>query len=444
MPHRQPNRWILCALVQLCCLLPGMALAESFSLREPFGDERTFRVKAIVSGNGQIQTPTQDGKNLEMPLQFQANTNFTERVLPAGGRDDRAWRSLRYYDEAKSDIKVKNQVTNLRLSSLVREVVCEGDRKGLIYYSRDMPMRRHDLDLMTIPADPLALQAILPAEEIEAGDSWTIPDWAAQMLVGMEAATKLQMKGTLAEVNGKLATLKISGEVSGAITGAAATIQVEGTVQFDLQARYMTSARWIQKEKRSVSTVSPGMDVTVTVEWVRGPETAATISNARLAEIPLDPPPISKLLLFDSQYWKASLIHDRHWYVFQEIPEVAVLRLVENGALISQCNIARIGKAEPGQHVSPEKFESDIRASLGDQFESIVDRQETDSASGNYILRISAAGKANELAMIWIYYLCAAEDGRQISFVFAVEGSHVEDLQGRDLSMVESLEFKPE
>ncbi len=422
----------------------SMLLAQSYSLREPLADTRTFQVTARVQGQGTLKTPTQEKKDLDLPLEVQASLMFYERRLPSAGRDDRAWRSFRLYDNARSNIKVKNQVTNLTLSSLVREVICEGQREGLLLYAPKMPMRRHDLDLITIPGDPLALLALLPSSDVELEETWKVPDWAAQMFVGIEAATSVEMSGKLMSVKDQIATIELTGKVAGATIGALTEVSITGTATFDIANQLLTSLKMVQIEKRSVSTVSPGMEVTANVSWQRKVSPSVTISENQIANIPFDLPEISKLLLFKSKHWNISLIHDRNWYVFQEIPEVAVLRMVDNGSLISQCNIAKIGSAAPGQHVAPEKFESDIKASLGESLSSIVDKDVVEVNSGNYIYRVVASGSANGLEMVWIYYLCAAEDGRQVSFVFAVEGNNIEILNSRDLSMVESIEFEPD
>jgi len=424
-------------------LMGSTAVAESYSLKEPLSDGRTYQVQVSVQGKGTLETPTQEKTALEMPLEVQASAAFYERRLASAGRDERAWRSLRKYDNARSDIKVRNQVTNLRLASTVRDVICEGRREGILYYTADMPMRRVDLDLLTTPGDPLALLSMLPAQEVEVGDTWSVPQWAAQMFVAIEAATSTEITGKLLSVENDIATMQFTGEVSGATAGATSKIIINGTATFDIARTMLTSLKLIQQEERSISTVSPGIKVTATVQWKRTVSESAKISDGDVEGIPFDPPTIASLLLFQSKHWDVSFIHDRTWYVFQETPEVVVLRMVENGSLISQCNIARIGDVQPGEHASPQKFENDIRVSLGDQFSQIADQQELRTESGLYINRVVAAGSANGLDMAWIYYLCAAESGRQLSFVYAVESSNLEALSGRDLSIVESVEFLP-
>ncbi|MCA9014311.1 MAG: hypothetical protein KDA77_03170, partial [Planctomycetaceae bacterium] len=60
---------------------------------------------------------------------------------------------------------------------------------------------------------------------------------------------------------------------------------------------------------------------------------------------------------------------------------------------------------------------------------------------GRFIHRVTVAGKANEIPVQWIYYLCTAPTGKQISFVFTVDEKLVEQLGNRDTDIVLSLEF---
>ncbi|MBR9804215.1 hypothetical protein GYB59_22090 [bacterium] len=418
-------------------------LADSFSLREPINDKRTFTVEVQVNAQGQLKTPVKEDTAAELPLTVQANMKYSERRLPAAGRDDRAWRGVRRYTSATSKIVVKEQTTQLSLAQRSRDVVAEGQRSGLLLYSRDMPLRRQDVDLLSLPGDPLAVLAALPSSDVEVGDTWTVPEWAAQMFVGVEAATSSKLTGKLLTVKEDIATLQFQGEVAGATTGAATKVTLNGTAEFDLKNSVLKSLKLIQQEQRGISTVSPGMDVTATIRWERQiAPSNASFSEQVVERIPFDPPEEADLLLFDSRHWDVALMHDRNWHVFQEIPEVSVLRLVESGALISQCNIARIPKMAAGQHVAPETFERDIKVSLGDQLSEIVDATEVPTDDGKYIFRVVAAGNVNDLDMVWLYYLCAHPDGRQISFVFAVEQSNLEALNSRDLKLVETLEFK--
>ncbi|MBL4886238.1 MAG: hypothetical protein JKY95_17115 [Planctomycetaceae bacterium] len=433
------------AWLMSCGLAETATFAESFVVREPVNDSRSFQVTMQVHAKGTLKTPSREKKPTDLPLEVQASMKYTERRLPSAGRENRAWRSFRVYTQAASKVVVKEQTTTLQLSPQVRELIAEGKRSGLILYNEITPLKRSDLDLLTIPGDPLCLLPILPSQDVEVGETWAIPQWAAQMFVGIEAAVSSKLTGKLLSVSDGIAKLQITGEVSGATAGAEIIVVLNGTGSFDLKSQTLTAFKLIQQEKRSISAVSPGMDVTATIQWTRNvlPETQG-IPDAPIAEIPLDPPALSGLLQLQSKHWNIRLMHDRNWHLFQEIPTVTVMRLVESGSLLSQCNIAKIQSAGPGRHVSPEQFENDIRTSLGDQVSEIIDAGEVPSENENYIYRVIAAGTATELEMVWVYYLCASPQGKQVSFVFAVERSNLEALNDRDLAMVLSLKFLPE
>jgi hypothetical protein len=191
---------------------------------------------------------------------------------------------------------------------------------GLWHYARELPLQRRDVDLLNLPGDPLTVMAALPGGEVEIGDEWSVPDWAAQMFAGVEAATKSKLTGKLLSVEEGIATLQLVGEVAGATTGAATKVTLNATATFDLNLQCLTSLKLIQREERGISTVSPGMEVAATVQWERS-LAAKSLPDSALQDISLDPPAIARLLLFRSKYWNVSLLHDRDWHLFQEIPE---------------------------------------------------------------------------------------------------------------------------
>jgi len=430
--------------------LNATVFAESYKIREllkgpgQFQMPPTFRISVQVQATGTLKTPSKEKKPTDLPLELQASMDYVERRLPSAGRDARAWRSVRIFKQAHSKVVVKKQTTTIQISPQLFQVVAEGNRSGLVFYNSKVLLKRSDLDLLTVPGDPLCLLAALPTQDVELEETWTVPDWAAQMFAGIEAATTTKLTGKLLSVKDNQATLQFTGEVSGATAGAEVKVILNGTANFDLKQQMLTSFKLTQQEQRSISTVSPGMDVTATIQWKRSKALPSeAIPDMPTSGIPLDPPPISKLLQFQSKHWNVRLQHDRNWHLFQELPEVTVMRLVESGSLISQCNIAKIRSARPGEHVPPEQFEKDIRTSLADQLSDIVDAGEVPSDNGNFIFRVITAGSATDLEMIWVYYLCANPDGRQVSFVFAVERANLEVLNDRDLAIVKSLEFLP-
>jgi hypothetical protein len=146
------------------------------------------------------------------------------------------------------------------------------------------------------------------------------------------------------------------------------------------------------------------------------------------------------LLRFDLP-WGARFFHDRDWHLFRRTPQAAVLRLLDKGSFVAQCNIAKVPDAEAGKHTTEEQFQEDIHKSLGDKLKEIAKAEELESDDGVYRYRVTAIGQVGDVPMTWLYYLCASPSGKQVGFVFAVETSLLERLANRDLAMVSSLVF---
>jgi hypothetical protein len=167
----------------------------------------------------------------------------------------------------------------------------------------------------------------------------------------------------------------------------------------------------------------------------------------------LQPDDSQLLLQFDAEPWGMNFRHGRDWYVFQAIlesnPKVVILRLMDQGSLICQCNISPVPAAPAGEHASLDQFEADIAEALGDNLERIVSRDEIPSDDERKIFRfvteghIQVAGNAGavEIGMQWIYYLVAAPSGKQVSAVFAIEPAYLETLAGRDVEMMRRVRF---
>ena len=129
------------------------------------------------------------------------------------------------------------------------------------------------------------------------------------------------------------------------------------------------------------------------------------------------------------------------WHVFQQTPQIAVLRLMDHGTFVAQCNLAPVRAANAGEHVPEQQFQNDIRTSLGKRLKTIEKAETIPTDDHRFLYRVTAIGEANKVPITWIYYLCAAPNGLQISFVFAVETALRERLGNRDLQMLKSLRF---
>ena len=452
--YRQEYRFaVSMAAVTILAVNSVGTAAEPISVSEPATEQRVFSVRARLQVNGQIETTSQPAaasgqkttteKPTGLKLAVDGKFSFLERRLPAGGQDADAFRALRRYQLAEADITIDGQKTVNQLPSDARQIVAEGTNIGIRVWSPDTRMSYLATELLKSPGDSLALAALLPTTPVEKGSSWEPPYWTLPMLTGIEAVSKSSLKCEVGKIDEQYVVIQVSGGVEGATLGAFANITIEGQIAWDRIAGHIRQAKITQTEKRTVGAVSPGMNVTATVyvdRQISGVKGGLT--DSAIDAIPISPE-ADQLALAFSCPWNLTFGCDRDWHVFHQTKDVAVLRYLRNGSLIAQCNVSPVPQAAAGSHTSEPQFQSDIRTALGAQFRKIEKAEQIPTTDGRWLYRVTATGVARNVPMNWFYYLCAAPDGRQVAFVYAVESKLVEQFAGQDIAQVRSLKFLP-
>lgn len=415
--------------------------AEQYRLAPPSPPAAVESVEIRFDVSGTAEFALEKGQSLAHPIAAQATLKFRERPLPPAGRDAQALRALRHYDSVEAKIRVADHATAPQLGDKRRLLVAEGRRDGIFFYSPQGPLTALELELLRAPGDDLCLLALLPLKPVAIGEKWSPASWVGQMLTDTQTASKSELTCTLESVAKGLAKVRFEGTVEGATAGSAGKIELHGSYLFDVQGQRLVQAELQQIEERSVGPVSPGLKVTAKAVVTRTP-TANTsdLSQQAAADVPLEPPPALTRLYFRTP-WNVQFEHDRAWHVFQQSEQIAVLRLMDQGTFVAQCNLAPVRPANPGEHVPEEQFQKDIRTSLGPRLKAIEKAQTVPTGDRRFLYRVTAAGEANKIPITWIYYLCAAPNGLQVSFVFAVETELRDRLGDRDVEMLKSLRF---
>ncbi len=431
-------------------------MADEVVLRE--SPESTARlVTCQIRTTGEISVQAAGDAASAYQLTAVADFQFRERRLPSAGRDARSLRSCREFLSGRLQTTISNQTTTIDLPEHLRLIVAEGEREGVRCWCALGPMTRDTVDLLELPGDPLSLIGLLPATPVNVGDSWQADAWAAQMLATIEAAESSEMTCTFLELSGTTATIEINGLVKGQRLGATSEVNITGRLTFDTATSCVNSGNLNYRITAAEGVVNPGMTANVQMTMTREPVASnGRLDDALLARIPLDPPEGADALVFDAPPWGVRFHHDRNWFIFQAIldtdPKVVILRLIENGALISQCNISPIPGVPAGQHTPMEQFQSDIQRALGQLFGQFRSEETFSTETGGTILRVVADGQyvipppegeeeGRVIPVTWIYYLCASPSGAQVSAVFALEPELLERLGEKDLELIRSLQF---
>lgn len=451
-------------LLLIVCLASsaGQAFAAGkVDLKEDATDARVFQVTGSLQARGKVYTRavngTAEARNLVVDFPF----SYLERRLTGIGREAQSLRTIRYYEKAKAQITVGEQITSAQLRDGLRLVVASGQREGISLYSPTGPFTFSELELLRIPGDSAGLSALLPLETVEAGDTWKPSDWVLQMLVGVEAVEKSQLVCKLESIEAGTAKINFAGEVTGADRGAAAGLKVTGTLLYDTTAKFIREFRMDVADKHSIGIVSPGLDVNAHVVIERKvSDRPARFSDQEIKQLPLEPQAIQQLLVFEVPEWGVRFFYDRQWHLFQHLRSLAVFRLLEKGQPVTQLNLHKLSNVPAGIETSLEQFEKDVQQAMGKTFRKVLQSEKVPTADNKVIYRVEVFGQVErpvaeksekgdkegkatieQVPYQWIHYLVSAPDGRRINFVFILEPKAAALLQGRDLSLVASLQF---
>ncbi|WP_437185158.1 hypothetical protein SH668x_002255 [Planctomicrobium sp. SH668] len=448
--------WMLGAMTILFVIssaTPSLADGPVRMAESPL-EKRAFSTQSQITTTGKVLAATGAGVKQDLDLKAEVQFDFLSRRLPAGGRDAMALREAREFVAASLKTAVSGFETKTELPQSRQLIVASGMREGLVSYCPDGPMTHETLDLLEIPGDPLALLAMLPLTEVRPADEWTPADWVIQMLTGVEAVETSELKCRLEQATPTMAKVTFQGKIKGQRLGTNTSVAVVGVFLFNLEQQYLSQAKTVYTVTSDVGAVNPGLDMQVTTVLGRKPvDNVGRLTDAFLESIPLEATPESLALEYVAGPWGMTMRHGRNWHLFQAVYDaaapVAILRLVEMGSLIAQCNISPVPPVTDGMITPIEKFEADIEQSLGERFSDIISREKIATNDGRQIHRVVASGnvvlKSNsgrtDIPMNWIYYLVADAGGRQASFVFSVEPDLMEQLKDQDKDLVTSLKF---
>ena len=459
---RTINWSLLASLLLFAATLPKLVLAgESYSLQSQCqkGDLRRVTAKIQVDG---ILKPSMDPKVPSLPpMNVRGHFVYDELRLddPADGAVDHpSRRSVRYYREAKARIRIDKQTDSSTLRDDVRLITVRAEGKGKVAISSPRgPLMREELELIDLPFNTLLADRLLPEAKVKIGDSWKIPDEALAGLFGLDAVSHGGIEASLAGVDDSTARIQLAGTIAGAVDGVATEIEIKGTAGFRLKEKCLISIQARIKERRSVGFVSPGFEVTADMDVEMASLAGSDqLTDAVVKEVSVSPAPpaagqagdkpaeaelAAQLLLFRSEADGFHFLYHTRRHITRNAPNLVVLRLVDRGELVAQCNISALPKLPTGDSLTAEEFQDEVKKSLGKNFGRIESAEEGTTANGSRLMRVFVSGTVSEMPIAWRYYLLLDAEGRRVAFSFTMESSLADRFAEADATISQSLDF---
>ncbi len=439
-----PRQKILLGLTVLILGLAGTARPEEatkYELRATTTPDQFQRVRVLLEVSGQLKINGEDKKVTQVPLQVNGELLYDERVLKSDTQN-KCRSSVRYYDTAAAELRIGETSQKTSLHPDRRLAATQVTATETVLFSPLAPFTRDELELLETQANSAALYRLLPDKAISLGQSWNHDNSAVAALLCLDAITQTDVKSTLRQVEKSLAIVDLEGSVNGSVRGVSSDIQVRGKYNFDLKQGTFTWITLSISEKRASSAAEPGFEVVAKLREVLAPTPPrAELSDATIKDLTLDPGPGSTLLSLASSAGRFQLLHTRQWRVMMDRTDLTVLRMLDQGDLIAQCNASRLPDLPAGQRVSVESFQADVKRALGEHFGEFRDVTQESTDGGLRVLRAVVSGTASELPIQWSYYHLSDDKGHQAAIVFTMDARLVEKFAEADRTIISSFAF---
>lgn len=402
------------------------------------GPENVTRVEVLFEADGDLKVlDSATAKEQVMPMKVLGTLAYHER--PDASSSDTKTRGWRHYDVAKATITIQGRANHPTLGEDHRLLAVELGEQTAVTCPLG-PLSGEELDLVNLPGNTLVIDQLLPDAPVSPDSTWQEADALWAQVLGLDAVSSNDVSLKLVELTDDAAKVHLEGLVHGAVDGVATELEIKGKIKFDRQARRITWFALLVKEKHEVGHTVPGLEALARVQIKITPAAApAELNDAALAgwadywQTPLTQ------LAYRPGHGALGFDYDRRWHVVHEDQYGAVLRFVDRGELIAQCNVTLMPKNETEAGQTLADFQSDIQAVLKDKFGQFVEAQELASNSGGRLLRVLASGTVAELPIQWNYHLVVDGEGRRAAAVVTVEQALVDRLEGTDRALVESL-----
>ncbi len=355
---------------------------------------------------------------------------------------------IRHVVQAAAAINGEIRPTAAVLRPEVALLVAEKRERGwpVIVFSPAGPLSWSELELVQGVGDPIGLSDLLPEQPVAIGDRWKVRDTAAKVMSGYDTVTSSNLEATLESADESKARIRLKGRVEGSAFGGSGTIGCDGFATFDREAARLEHLDLNRVETRQAGPVEAGLDMKSTLIVTRhAAEAPEELSDSGLAGVSLAFRPESELLQVIAPGGRATLLAGRDWHIFWEDSRTAILKRLEGGRVVAQCNVMVGPQAGKGRHQDPAQFREDIRRGLKDRFVQFLGAGEVGGrADGGFRYRVGVQGREGDLGVVWYYYLLASPTGTQLLATFTLAADNLKSFAEGDLEMIGSLRWLPE
>lgn len=417
---------------------------DAIDIKVGYQKDRHYHVQSQLQHQGTVIID-QAGAEVEaerLPIQVQARLDYFERFVGSASNIQ----AVRYYDTSTANIKIDKGSTESKLDEdnrlVVTRIRSNPGRKIQIASLQDS-LQQSELELLQNPVDPLTFAGLLNKQEVKIGTEWSPNRDNLANFLAVDRIIRTDVRLLLKEADKKSAKVYIMGAVKAEVDDVVTEEKINGVLLIDRKQELVSSVRLKITELREPGQVAPGFDGKTKIDLKMSTcENVKQLASEALAEITKSRK-IRRYLKWEPEVGSFALNYDPSWKMIASEDEAAILRYLENGDLLAQCNIVSLASRPADQPLSLEVFRDEVvKIIRPDANARLVDASQRQTSKGLKALQVTVYGEEKGIPLHWVYYNVASQDGRQVTFVFTLEKEIADRVMPAAQKMVDGFVFQ--
>ena len=425
------------------CFFTAIASAKTFEVEVATDRGIQQRVEARFEHDGKVTVASgaQTEEQKRLPMNTVAVMTYYQR-LTGSEKDPQA---IRYFENSKGNFNIEKGKVNSSVSGNNRMVVARlksvpGQRLQMA--SVMDTLSQSEFELIKNPADPLTYANLLNKKSVKIGGKWKTDNNALADFLAVDRILFNETQLLLKDVVRNKARIYMLGKVDATIDDVATGLKISGIFDVDLVTKSVTDVRLNINEVREAGQVAAGFEGKSKVDIrLTHDDSCEHLSNSMLKKYTKSRR-IKQKLKWASDSGRFALEYDPRWRVIAAEQEAAVLRFVDDGDLMAQCDVVQLPSRPANNPLTLSDYKKEVEKMIrSEKTARITDSKEMTTSNGLSALKVTVKGIEKELPVQWIYYHVSSEDGRRLTFVFTLEQEIAKVFQPSDHRMVNGLSF---
>ncbi len=406
------------------------------------------RAKIVLEIDGKLHIEQASEEPLAAEVKGKSTLDYLEKIV--FGTDAKSGLAIptaaaRRYFEASMENWISGNSSSYKLRPDCVETRFMPNAGTWQQFCENLPLDAREIQLLHSPVNSAAIDLLLPVEPAKPDSTWTLRSEDAKLLFNLDAVHRSTLTAKIVKVEKTVTSIEIQGSLEATANSVPTRLDINGNFQAKLGSR-SAIVSWLSlviKEERQVSQSEPGFAVSARVRLIREEtENKIAIADKALRDLANTQADDGRWLVqLKSNGVHYSVLADRRWHIHRDTGEESILRMVENNTVIAQCNISRLAALEPGQQLTVEGLQADIKAAVGKGFREFLESSEKVTSTKLRLIRTVVSGELEEVPIQWIYNHLSDDSGRRLLMIFTMGGNVTDRFAAADEQMTGSFEL---